>query len=180
MVAADGVAFTNSYILESEDMIEVKVYREADLDTRTKLDRNGMVVLPLIGEVKIGGMTQRQARLLIAALYEKDYLVAPQVTLTVTPKEEESEGNFTVLGSVTTAGSFGLPKGKKKITLLEAIGLAGGFTRYANRNDVRVKRREGNRDRVYEINVKRMMDDAETEPFYIIPGDSINVPERIF
>jgi hypothetical protein len=43
-----------------------------------------------------------------------------------------------------------------------------------------VRRREGNEDKIFEVNLKRMNDDASTESFYIIAGDSINVPERVF
>lgn len=168
-----------SYTLKSGDQIELKVYREDDLATKTKVDKGGTIALPLIGEVKIGGMTVRDARLLITQLYEKDYLVNPQVTLTYTPYIEGA-GRFTVLGSVTDAGSMEIPKGIEKIPLLEAIAMAGGFTRYANRSSVKIKRKEGNIEKVFEISAKKLSDDPDTPQFFVLPGDRINVPERVF
>ncbi len=168
-----------SYVLKAGDELEVKVYREDDLETKTKVDKGGTIALPLIGEVKVGGLTVRNARTLITSLYEKDYLVNPQVTLTYTAYVEGA-GRFTVLGRVEKAGSIEMPKGIEKIPLLEAVAMAGGFTRYANRRTVTVKRKEGNLEKVYEINAQKLADDPDTPQFFIYPGDRINVKERTF
>jgi polysaccharide biosynthesis/export protein len=170
---------TVSYLLKPGDEIKMTVYREDDLSSTTKLDKDGSVVFPLIGEVNVGGMTIKAARALITGLYEKDYLVKPQVNLMYTPKELEA-GRFTVLGRVTTPGAITMPKGVEKIQLLEAIAMAGGFTRYANRNSVRVKRREATGEKVYKIDAKKLAEEPETLPFFILPGDNIEVPERVF
>lgn len=170
-----GNQAASSQILNPGDEVELKVYREDDLNTKTKLDKDGTIALPLIGEVKIGGLTIKKARELITLLYEKDYLVNPQITLTH-KRDEMAGGTFTVLGRVFEPGSFRMPKGKEKIGLLEAIAMSGGFNRYANMNSVKVKRGE----KVFEINAKKLADDPDTPPFYILPGDSINVPERRF
>jgi polysaccharide export outer membrane protein len=175
-----GEGDRSSYRLGPEDLIEMTVYREDDLAIKTKLDRDGTVVLPLIGEVRLGGLTLKQARKLITDLYERDYLVSPQVNLTYTSKDAGSSGTFTVLGSVSQSGVFPLPKGRDRITIREAIAMAGGVTRYASETKIKVRRRVGNEDKIFEINLKRMNDDADTESFYILAGDSINVPERIF
>jgi len=176
--SSDG-RLSPSYTLKSGDEIELKVYREDDLATKTKLDKDGTIALPLIGEVKIGGLSVRDARNVITSLYEKDYLVNPQVTLTYTPYVEGA-GRFTVLGRVEKAGSLEIPKGIEKIPLLEAVAMAGGFTRFANRNSITIKRKEGNVEKVYEINAKRLADDPNTPQFFVMPGDRINVPERVF
>ena len=67
-----------------------------------------------------------------------------------------------------------------KIGLLEAVAMGGGFTRYASLTSVKVKRKEGTGEKVYEINAKKLADDPNTPAFYVLPGDSINVPERVF
>lgn len=171
---------TGSYRLGPGDTIEVAVYREADLAAKTKLDKDGTIVLPLIGEVKIGGLTVKQARKLVSDLYEADYLVSPQVTLTYTARDADSSGTFTVLGSVEKSGVFPLPKGKDKVTIREAIAMAGGLTRYASDSKIKVRRRNGETDRIFEVNLRKMNDDARVESFFIVAGDSINVPERVF
>jgi len=171
---------SGSYRLRPEDTIELAVYREDDLATKTKLDKDGTVVLPLIGEVRLGGLTVKQARKLVSDLYEADYLVAPQVTLTYTARDADSSGTFSVLGSVASPGVFPLPKGKDKITIREAVAMAGGMTRYASDSKVKVRRRIADADKIFEVNLRKMNDDARVESFYILAGDSINVPERVF
>ncbi len=168
----------NSHILKPGDEIELKVYREDDLSTKTKLDKDGTIALPLIGEVRLGGLTVKKARDLVRVLYEKDYLVNPQIVLTYT--RSETAGSFTVLGRVNSPGSFPMPKGKERIGLLEALAMSGGMTRYANPASIKVKRHENGGEKVYEVNSKKLADDPDTPPFYILPGDSINVPERRF
>lgn len=170
---------TGSYLLKAGDEIKMTVYREEDLSTTTKLDKDGSVVFPLIGEVTVGGITIKEARALITGLYEKDYLVNPQINLIHTPKEMEA-GRFTVLGRVADPGSISMPKGVEKIQLLEAIAMAGGFTRLASRGSVKVKRREANGEKVYKIDAKKLAEEPDTLPFFILPGDNIEVPERVF
>ena len=94
---------TNNYKLDSgrilspNDMITVVVYQEDDLDITTTIDKNGMVMLPLLGQVKVGGMTIGQATERIQRLYNKDYLVNPQVNLTMA---SFAERRFAVLGQI--------------------------------------------------------------------------------
>src|ERR1051326_4484789 len=61
-------------VLAQNDLIQVKVYQEEDLETRGIIDKNGMINLPLLGPVKVGGQTLDQARQTIHELYAKDYL----------------------------------------------------------------------------------------------------------
>lgn len=177
---SSGETSSESYRLRPDDTIELTVYREDDLSTKTKLDKDGSVVLHLIGEVRLGGMTLKEARKTIGDLYRRDYLVDPQITLTYTPRDAESSGTVSVLGSVAKAGVFPLPKGKERISLREAIAMAGGLTRYGNESRIKIRRLNGNEDRVFEVNLKKMNEDASVETFYILPGDSISVPERVF
>ena len=177
---AHGKSAVNSFRLQPEDSIQIAVYREPDLSHNTKLDRDGTVVLPLIGEVRIGGLTVKEAREVIERLYEKDYLVNPQVTLTYTSQSAKSQGTFSVLGHVSSPGVFPLPKGKQSITIREALATAGGMTRYASTSKVKVRRQIGKDVKIFEVNLKKMNDDATVESFHVLPGDSINVPERLF
>lgn len=170
----------DSYRLKANDQIELTVYREPDLATKTKLDRDGTVVFPLIGEVRLGGMTLKEARKLVSDLYERDYLVDPQVNLVYNTPDAESAGTYTVLGSVEKSGVYSIPKGRDRITLREAIAMAGGLTRYASDSKIKVRRRVGSEDKIFEVNLRKMNDDAKTESFAIVAGDSVHVPERIF
>jgi polysaccharide export outer membrane protein len=82
------------------------------------------------------------------------------------------------MGQVARPGSYEL-QGGERIDLLEAIGLAGGFTRIANRGRVTVQRREVGEVKAIKANAKRMADGKE-EPLEVQPGDVITVSESWF
>jgi polysaccharide biosynthesis/export protein len=163
--------------LSPGDTIEMKVWREEDMTTRAKIMGDGSVTLPLLGDVIVGGMSVKEARNRIQDLYNRDYLVNPQVFLTHTVSTNTS--TILVLGHVNSPGLIAIPEGKISIDLLEGIGLAGGFTRLARQGKVIVKRKEGSVERLYEIDAEKLARDAG-KPFVLKHGDKVTVPERIF
>lgn len=165
----------SDYVLVIGDVVELNVFREPDLQTQATIARDGTVQLPLIREVKLAGLTIRDARELLRGLYDKKFLVDPQVFLNVV---KYAERKFTIMGQVARPGSYEL-QGGERIDLLEAIGLAGGFTRIANRGRVIVQRRTGNEVTAIKANAKKMADGRET-PLEVQPGDVITVSESWF
>src|SRR5437868_1138239 len=71
------------YILGPNDIIQLKVYQEDDLDARERILQDGTVTLPLLGPVPLSGKTVERATALVRDLLAKDYLVHPQVMLSV-------------------------------------------------------------------------------------------------
>ena len=165
----------SDYVLVIGDVVELNVFREPDLQTQATIARDGTVQLPLIREVKLAGLTIRDAREQLRGLYDKKFLVDPQVFLNVV---KYAERKFTIMGQVARPGSYEL-QGGERIDLLEAIGLAGGFTRIANRGRVIVQRRTGSEVTAIKANAKKMADGRET-PLEIQPGDVITVSESWF
>jgi polysaccharide export outer membrane protein len=82
------------------------------------------------------------------------------------------------MGQVARPGSYEL-QGGERIDLLEAVGLAGGFTRIANRGRVVIQRRDGENVTAIKANAKRMADGKEA-PMEVQPGDVITVSESWF
>ena len=180
------VGTNGSHVLQANDLIEVKVYKEDDLRTETRIDRDGTVTLPLIQTVVVGGRTIAEARDDIRRLYEKDYLVSAEVMVTVlaaapTNKVEviKPKLKYTVAGEVKKPGVIEIPDGEK-LDLVNAIALAGDFAPLANKRKVTVKRKEGGVQKVYEVDVQAMLRDAKAKPFEIYPGDLIEVRQTIF
>lgn len=165
-----------TYVLTPNDMVHVKVYQEDDLETTARVGQDGTISFPLIGVVHIGGKTVEQAGAIIRDELRKDYLVNPQVTLIVS---EYSKRRFTVLGQVQKPGSFEIPS-EETVTLLQAIAMAGGYTRLADRANVRVTRVTGDKTSTLSIDTTRESKETETVSFRILPEDTITVPERIF
>lgn len=165
-------AVNGDYILRSGDSLDMIVYREQDLNIRSKIGKDGMVQLPLLGEVKLGGLTVRAATALIRGKYNADYLVEPQIYLNVFAYKTTK---CTIIGQVNKPGTYEYSE-SEPLGLLEAIGMAGGFTRIADRGHVVVKRREGDKVRTMKVNAKKLTDSG-VEQFLLQSGDVINIGE---
>jgi polysaccharide export outer membrane protein len=165
----------SDYVLVVGDVVQLNVFREPDLTTQATIARDGTVQLPLIREVTMAGLSIRDAREMLRQLYDKKFLVDPQVFLTVV---KYAQRKFTIMGQVARPGSYEL-QGGERIDLLEAVGLAGGFTRIANRGRVVIQRRDGDNVTAIKANAKRMADGKEA-PMEVQPGDVITVSESWF
>jgi polysaccharide export outer membrane protein len=171
----DAAAVEN-YRLSPNDLVNVKVYQEDDLITTARISADGNIPFPLIGQVKIAGKTTHEAAQVIAHLLDARYIVNPQVSMTVLTYARRG---FTVLGQVLKAGSYNM-EFQDSIDLLEAIGTAGGYTRLANPAKITVKRRENDRDEIFEVNGKDLARGDNGKSFRVKPGDMITVGERMF
>lgn len=175
-VPHDVAAASANYRLSPGDLIYVKVFQQDDLCSSIRINEDGTIPFPLIGSVKVGGMTVAQATKAIYLPLDARFLVNPQISVTVL---SFTDRHVTVLGQVERAGDYNL-KEQGSIDLLEAIGLAGGFTRLANTSDVIVRRVLNGQATITRLNAKKMADDSAASSFQILPGDTITVQERIF
>ena len=162
--------------LQPNDVLEVMVYQEPDLATKVTLDDRGMVALPLIGPIKLAGLTLEQATAKIRDMYDKDYLVNPKVTIQV---DQFAVLRFTVLGQVQRPGSFEFPP-NESLNLLEGLAMAGGYTRLAAPNKVTLQRNVNGEVKVFHLDADAMARDKTNKPFQILPSDTVTVEERVF
>jgi polysaccharide export outer membrane protein len=172
-------AITNArpdYVLAPNDTITVKVYQESDLDAKVRISKDGTIVLPLLGQVPVGGKTREDAANMIRDLLAKKYLVSPQVSLDIA---EYSKRRFTVLGQVQRPGTFEMP-GDETVNLLQAISMAGGYTRLGTGRGVTVQRGEGPDKKVFKLDADSMAKDKDVKNFEIIADDTITIGEKLF
>ena len=170
--ASNSAAASGDYVLSAADAVEMTVFRQPDLTTQTKIANDGTVQFPLIGELKIGGLTLRDARETIRKRYNADYLVEPQVYLNVIAYATRK---FTILGQVNNPGTYAMPGGEH-VGLMEAIGMANGFTRIADRGSVVVKRNDHGKEQTIKVNTKKFTT-TDGKQFELLPGDVISVGE---
>jgi len=172
------IAAPAGYQLSANDGIGVEVFGEDDLKTMSRLDSQGIVSLPLIGSVRLGGLTLAQATVRVTELYARDYLVNPKVKVSLMGYARR---RFTVLGQVNHQGSFEMPETSPGgIDLMEAIAMAGGYTRIAAPERTSVRRHLANGgDQIMRVNAKRV-ERGQTANFRVQDGDSITVGESIF
>ena len=173
---ADRPALPANYRVQPSDQLLVEVYRHPDLEKVSRVEADGTITLHLIGQIEVEGMTVAEIREKVAALYNRDYLVDPELDVYVT---DFSLAEVQVMGEVREPGTVQIPP-DDDLTLLEAIVERGGFTPLARRNSVQV-RREGENDQieVFRVNAKDLVDDPEAEQFTLQDGDIIFVRERI-
>jgi protein involved in polysaccharide export with SLBB domain len=168
-----GVSPPVGYILSPNDFVAVEVFGEGDLKTSARLNGEGNLSLPLLGSVHMAGLTLTQAAARLTDLYGRDYLVNPKLNVTLIGYATR---RFTILGQVNRPGDYAMPESSPGgIGLLEAIGIAGGYTRIAAPERISVRRA----NQLLKVNAKRISRGAAGD-FHIESGDVITVGESIF
>lgn len=169
-----SLTVTPDYIIGPEDVLEISVWRNADLSKIVEVRPDGRISLPLIGDVVAVGKTASQLADMISVKL-KEYKENPQVSIVV--KEVHSYVIY-VLGEVAHTGKYPL---KSKTTLLQAVTIAGGFTPVAARNKIVVFRFAENGEK--DVKIKASYDDivlrdAAAQNILLKPGDTIVVPSE--
>jgi polysaccharide biosynthesis/export protein len=165
-----------SYKLQPLDLLKVQVFQEPDLDRDVRVSKNHTIVLPLIGTVDVTNRTVHDAELLITELYGRDYLVNPQINITVT---EYAQRTLNVLGAVNSPGSVLIPP-ERELTLVDAIAHSGGFSRLANRTHVSLTRTLATGEiQHFTINVDQLIAGNAARQWLVQDGDVIFVPESV-
>jgi polysaccharide export outer membrane protein len=165
----------SEFLLGPEDVLIVNVWRNQDLSRDVVIRPDGMISMPLIGDVQAAGVAPNALAKRIADRL-KDYMATPTVSVQV--KEVNSYFIY-VLGEVTRPGKYPL---KSFATVLQGVSLAGGFTPFASKNRMHVIRRNGNgEDEPHELRIPVRYEDvvAGVGPvgdFVLKSGDIIVVP----
>lgn len=124
------------YHLQPNDLLEITVFQAPELSRTVRVGADGMMTLPLIGGVQAGGLSSQQLESSIAAKLREKYLQDPQVSVFV---KEFAAKQVTVGGYVARPGIFPV---SGKLSLLQAVALAGGLDKLANEGDIRVFRQK--------------------------------------
>jgi polysaccharide export outer membrane protein len=162
---------SSTYLLQPYDLIDVDVYSEADLHKPARLGSDGTVLLPLIGSVKVGGLTVAEATDLITKRYGSGYVKNPSVLITVL---QYRKSTFSILGQVQKPGIYEIPEGAQ-VTIVEAVSLAGGYSAAAAQNSVTVKRTVDGKPTTLRVRAGDMAQNPDVVPFEVLPGDAILV-----
>lgn len=171
----------SAYRLFARDVVKLSVFGEPDMTAQLRLSGIGTINVPLLGDIEIAGLNLTDAEEKIERAYiEAEIFIRPQITLQVV---EYSKKEISILGQIGRQGKIELPVESTRINIVNAISLAGGFTRIGRADAVRVTRKaaSGDGEDVFTVNVEQMISGKSKEPpFYIYPGDIIFVPERLF
>jgi polysaccharide biosynthesis/export protein len=160
-----------SYSIGPEDVISVSVWKEPDFsNTAVPVRPDGMVSLPLLGDVQAAGKTPSQLSEDITVKLKK-YIEEPRVTVVVTGMNSR---RVFILGEVNHPGPTGM---SANMTVLQAISAAGGPTAYANTKKIAVLRTEQGKQSKYLFNYKEVIKgNNQDQNIQLKPGDTIVVP----
>ena len=114
------------YQIGAKDLLEISVFEVHELNITVRVSENGLINLPLLGEVKAEGLNRFDLEKRIAASLEKNYLKNAKVTIFI--KEFQSK-KISVMGAVKTPGMVDLI-GRQ--SLLQVISMAGGLSEQAS------------------------------------------------
>ena len=165
---------TTDYIIGPEDVLDITVWKNADLSKTVQVRPDGRISLPLLGDVAAVSRTSAQLTEEISTRL-KSYMENPTVSIVV--KEVNSYAIF-VLGEVVRPGRYPL---KSKTTLLQAVTLASGFTPVASRNKIVIFRFAKDGDPLMKIKASYddiVLRDGINQNIELKPGDTIVVPSE--
>jgi polysaccharide export outer membrane protein len=155
------------YTIGPADVLQIIVWKEPDLTRDVTVRFDGMITLPLLGDLEASGRTPAQ----LAESLSKElgrFVELPRVTVGVL---QANSARFYVVGQVGRSGEFPL---SGRTTVLQAIALAGGFKDFAKTDGIVIVRRD---QTIIPVNYKRIADGSDvSRNVQLLPGDTILVP----
>lgn len=161
------------YVISEGDLLEVKVYEDGDLNKEARVGAQGTVTLPLVGTIRVRGMTTGDAEKQIQNAYAQGYLKDPHVSIFV---KEQRGSQITLVGEVQKPGTYDY-FGRKH--LLDALAIGGGLSEKAGKTvQVRRNSEDPNRPMSFVIDLDQLANKGMGELNIAIEGgDVIYVPE---
>lgn len=160
------------YIVGEGDVLKITVYDHDDLTTVARVSGDGYITFPLIGHVKVSGMTLPLISQKIASLLADGYIINPQVNIFI--QEFRSKKAF-IMGEVNKPGLYVLPG---QTSFLSLISEAGGLTKDAG-DKAMIKRNSNTKDKnedIITIDLKRLIKEGDTSlDVPIMDGDSVYI-----
>ena len=170
----------DDYHLQPVDLVVFELYNEPDATTQQRISGKGDLRLPMLGSIRLKGLSVRAAEGQLESLYRVGgFYKNPQVILYVA---QHSERTIAVLGQVNRPDRFPLLTGTDAIGLSQAIAMAGGLTRIARGSAIEVSRMtpDGG-DKRFIVNLDAYLNADKSGPvsdFQLQPDDVVFVPER--
>jgi polysaccharide biosynthesis/export protein len=157
------------YLIGAGDVLSVNVWKEPTLSGTVKVRPDGYVTLPLLNEVQVIGLSSGQLRKTLEDKY-KEFTTDPFVTIRV---EGIASSEVFLVGQVGKPGAFPLVGNE---TILQLLTRAGGLGIFADRSNIRVVRRDGDKVTEYIVDYDAIIKGDLKQDVLLRPGDRIIVP----
>jgi polysaccharide biosynthesis/export protein len=166
--APTAAPVTADYRLTPGDKLRIEVYKDPQLSQSLQVRPDGKITLPLAGDLAAAGRTSLELRDAVSNAL-KDYITNPVVTVMVV---ETTPQVVYVMGEVNHPGTMTLMNGH--MSILQALAMAGGFTEFANRKDIKVLRKGPSGMETLKFNYKDTVNGGP-EPLQLQAGDTVIV-----
>lgn len=174
--AETSAAPVSAYQIGVDDIVQVTVWRNPELGITVPVRPDGMITVPLAGDVLAGGRTPPEVAADIQGKLEA-YVRDPQVAVILTElRSHEYLSRVRVTGAVRQPISIPYRQG---MTVLDAVLAAGGVNEFAASDRSDLYRKSDGGTRSYQVNLERILNRGDLSTnFKVAPGDVITVPER--
>ncbi|MDH3972730.1 MAG: polysaccharide export protein [Deltaproteobacteria bacterium] len=165
----------SAYLIGPEDILEISVWKNEDLSKVVRVRPDGVISLPLIGDVIAAGLSPAELQNIIIEKLKK-YQNAAVVSVIV---GEVNSYRVFVVGEVVRPDTYIL---RRKTSVIQAVAMAGGFTPFAKKNRIVLIREKGNNNGNVKKKIRIYFDDiVDAGEKYdnnltLIPGDTLFVP----
>jgi polysaccharide export outer membrane protein len=165
-----GIVVPDDYVIGAEDVLGVLFWREAELSGDVTVRPDGMITLPLIGDMSATGL---KPEALADQVQEAASRLLTEPNVTVVVREINSRKVF-ITGEVGKPGAYPLTGPR---TVMQLIALAGGVNEYADASNITVMRMVGTQQRSYKFNYKDVAKGKGLQQNILLqPGDTVVVP----
>ncbi len=154
------------YRISAEDLLEISVWREEDLQRQVVVRPDGGISFPLVGEIAAAGLTSAELEEEIASKL-KTYV--PDAVVSVSVLEVRGLKIY-VTGQVRNPGQFLVAR---YIDIVQAITIAGGFSPFAKKGDIKVVRRVNGREKTFEFNYGRYIKGRDLDKNIMLEADDV-------
>ena len=158
-----------NYILGTEDVINVNVWKDPTLTGALIVRPDGKVSLPLVGDLTAAGLTPMALAASITDQLKK-FINDPTVTVTVTGVNSK---RIFFIGEVMHPGPVPMTR---EFSMLQAISAAGGLTPYANRKKIYILRQVNGKEQKLFYNYNKALKNGDEQGIALVSGDTIVVP----
>ena len=179
LLACWSEAKAESDRLRPGDVVSITVYQDPKLDRQALIGPTGMISFPLAGQIRAGGLTPAALESVLKARLKGRFTEEPDITVALValkPEEADLKPKIFITGEVLRPGPFVM---EQRLNLMQAIAVAGGFSPFAAKQRIQLRRKIDGVESLYVFNYNDFFSGTNFENnINLRPGDVIIVPER--
>ena len=174
-----NAASAQAQTLQAGDSISISVYQDPKLDRQVLIGPTGMISFPLVGQIRAAGLTPGALEGIIKERLKGKFTEPPDVSVAlagIKPLEEDLKPRVYITGEVLRPGYFVM---RTRLDVMQAIAEAGGFSPFAARQRIQVRRKINGVESTFVFNYYDFFNGTHVDDnINLRPGDVIIVPER--